>query len=271
MLEALTRHIGHHTAVPVGGGDICRAYRVETATATYFAKTPLRPDPQMFAAEAWGLRRLDAVVPGLTPEVVHVSTDWLVLAWVDSAPPTVAAARALGRSLAQLHQAHAGSFGQGPQPARIGSLPMPSGDFATWPQMYAALRLEPLLGPGLANCHAVVESLLDDPDWAGPPEPASLLHGDLWSGNVLWTDDAPLLIDPASHVGHRETDLAMLALFGTPHLADMIAAYQELYPLAPGWQDRVGLHQLWPLLVHHRLFAGGYGQRAEQLARQYLR
>jgi fructosamine-3-kinase len=96
------------------------------------------------------------------------------------------------------------------------------------------------------------------------------LHGDLWSGNVLWSDPVRL-IDPASHTGHRETDLAMLALFGTPHLDRILAAYQEVYPLSQGWQTRVGLHQLWPLLVHHRLFGGGYGARAERIAAGYLR
>jgi len=271
MLEALIPQLGDHTAVPQGGGDICRAYRVQTATATYFAKTPRRPDPHMLPAEAWGLRAIATVVPGLTPQVLRVDADWLVLQWVDEAPPSQTAAGELGRCLARLHAAPQKAFGVGPEHARIGSLPLASGRYDRWPQMYAALRLEPLLEGDLPNCHAVVESLRDEPDWAGPPEPASLLHGDLWAGNVLWTDDAPLLVDPAAHVGHRETDLAMLALFGTPHLADIIAAYQEVYPLAPGWQDRVGLHQLWPLLVHHRLFAGGYGQRAEQIAGKYVR
>ena len=271
MLEALIPQLGDHTAESLGGGDICRAYRIETATGRYFAKTPLRADPYLFAAEEWGLRALAAVVPGLTPHVIGVDADWLVLEWVEEAPPSQPAARELGHCLAQLHAAPQQAFGVGPEHARIGSLPMPSGRYDRWPQMYAALRLEPLVDGDLPNCRAVVESLRDEPEWAGPPEPASLLHGDLWSGNVLWTDDAPVLADPACHVGHRETDLAMLALFGTPHLADIIAAYQEVYPLAPGWQDRVGLHQLWPLLVHHRLFAGGYGQRAEQIAREHVR
>lgn len=270
MPEALTRHLGEHTAVPVSGGDICRAYRIEAATGTYFAKTPRRPDPHMFAAEAWGLRALAAAVPDLTPAIVHASADWLVLAWVDELPVTARGAQALGKRLAQLHRAPAGPFGQGPEHARIGSVPMPSGEFTTWPQMYAALRLAPLLDATTPNCQALVRALPQAPAWAGPPEPSSLLHGDLWSGNLLWSTD-PQLIDPACHVGHRETDLAMLALFGAPYLADILVSYQEVYPLAAGWQDRVGLHQLWPLLVHHRMFGGGYGQRAEEIAREYLR
>ena len=85
---------------------------------------------------------------------------------------------------------------------------------------------------------------------AGPPEPPSRIHGDCWSGNVLWSGGRGWLIDPAAHGGHRESDLAMLALFGAPHLGEILAAYQEAAPLADGWAARVPLHQLHPLLVH---------------------
>jgi fructosamine-3-kinase len=266
----LEQFLGPHTASQIGGGDICRAYRVVTGDEVYFAKTPQRPDPHMFAAEAWGLRALAAEVPGLTPRVMHVEDDWLVLEWVEQSRPDVVAAETLGQHLARLHLSPQEAFGLGPEHARIGSLPMPSGRYDTWGQMYAQARLAPLLDSGLPHCAELVEVLMQDPDWAGPPEPASLLHGDLWSGNVLWASPARL-VDPAAHTGHRETDLAMLALFGTPHLDRILGAYQQVYPLAPGWQSRIPLHQLWPLLVHHRLFGGGYGARAEQIAATYLR
>ena len=89
-------------------------------------------------------------------------------------------------------------------------------------------------------------------------EPPARLHGDLWSGNVLWTAQEAVLIDPAAHGGHRETDLAMLALFGAPHLERVLAAYDEAAPLADGWHDRVLLHQVHPLLLHAVLFGGSY-------------
>lgn len=266
-LDAL---IGPHTAVPIGGGDICRAYRVQAANGVYFAKTPARADPHMFRAEAWGLRAIAGVVPGLTPAVVHADADWLVLEWVDEHLPDEAAASELGRRLAHLHAAPQSAFGVGPEHARIGALPMLTGAYDTWAQMYAQARLAPLLDASLPNCARLVDALGDSPEWAGPPERASLLHGDLWSGNVLWSSPARI-VDPAAHTGHRETDLAMLALFGTPHLDRILAAYQEVHPLAPGWRSRVPLHQLWPLLVHHRLFGGGYGARAERIAAGYLR
>ncbi len=102
-----------------------------------------------------------------------------------------------------------------------------------------------------------------------PEEPPARLHGDLWNGNVLWGHDRAWVIDPAAHGGHRESDLAMLALFGLPHLPRVLDAYAEASPLADGWTDRVALHQLFPLLVHACLFGGGYGARAAEAARRY--
>ena len=113
-------------------------------------------------------------------------------------------------------------------------------------------------------------------DWVGPPEAASRLHGDLWSGNLIWTVDrtgqpTAWLIDPAAHGGHRETDLAMLALFGAPQLAEIMAGYQAEVPLSEGWQARRGLHQVYPLLVHTVMFGGGYAASAWSAAVRALR
>jgi fructosamine-3-kinase len=109
------------------------------------------------------------------------------------------------------------------------------------------------------------------PELGGPDEPPARLHGDLWSGNVLWSTDGAWLIDPAAHGGHRETDLAMLALFGCPHLDVVLRGYDEAAPLASGWRGRVPLHQLFPLLVHVVLFGRGYARAAVGAARAALR
>ncbi len=109
------------------------------------------------------------------------------------------------------------------------------------------------------------------PGLAGPAEPPARLHGDLWSGNVLWGADGRVwLIDPAAHGGHRETDLAMLRLFGCPHLEQVLDGYRQQAPLAEGWEERVGVHQLFPLLVHAVLFGRGYAEQALSVARTAL-
>ena len=168
------------------------------------------------------------------------------------------------------------AFGGAPPPAvtplRLGSLTLPNAPAPDWPTFYAERRLLPLLAhAGLTRFgNKAVESVCSRMhDLAGPPEPPARLHGDLWSGNVLWgRDGRAWLIDPAAYGGHREVDLAMLRLFGSPGTT-FLAAYEERHPLAPGHEERVELYQLFPLLVHAALFGGGYPASAERVARKY--
>jgi fructosamine-3-kinase len=221
------------------------------------------------------------------PAVLDERPGLLVTEFVQAAEPEPAAAAELGRRLAALHAAGAPAFGAGPPggPAQawIGRAPMrnaPTSDPGdpAWAPWYAADRLLPYLRQArdagdLTGAEASeVERVCDRlPSLAGPPEPPARLHGDLWSGNVLWSGDGAWLADPAAHGGHRETDLAMLALFGCPHLATIQDAYDEAAPLADGWRARIPLHQLFPLLVHVVLFGRGYADRAAAAARAALR
>ena len=232
-----------------------------------------------FAAEANGLRWLAEADAVAVPEVLAVTETALVISMIPPGRATPSAAFGFGAELARLHAAGAADFGA-PWPGVIASLPLdntPRPGPPDWPQWYASRRLLPYLrtavdsgalGPGDAR---LVEAVTDRIGaLAGPAEPPSRIHGDCWAGNVLWSGERAWLIDPAAHGGHRETDLAMLALFGAPALARILAGYNDTMPLAAGWRDRIPLHQLHPLLVHACLFGASYAEGVRTAARAAL-
>lgn len=281
---------------PVSGGSICQARRITLDDgASLFMKflndptddptvyPPSREVPAgFFEAEAAGLRWLGEAGPdggAAVPEVYAGLPGMLLLQWVEPGPPTAAAAERFGRALAITHQAGATGFGA-PWPGFIGSLVQPNAGARTWAEFFAERRLRPhlraaeldgALGPDVV---ALVDRVLTHMDrFAPPPEPPARLHGDLWPGNVLWgADGQAYLIDPSAQGGHRETDLANLALFGGAPFRDRIeAAYQEVWPLADGWRQRRPLHQLHLLLVHAALFGSAYQDAVASAARAVLR
>jgi fructosamine-3-kinase len=256
----------------VGGGDICAAMAAQSDGRRVFAKTLTAAPAGFFHAEVRGLDllRVDGGPP--LPEVIAVGDDGLLLSWIEPGSPTPAAAEQLGRSLAAMHAAALPSFGADAG-GFIGTLPLDNSRTDDWPSFYVQQRLAPYLGALDAADRAAVDAACERiGDLAGPPEPPARIHGDLWSGNVVWSADGRAwLVDAASaHGGHRETDLAMLALFGAPARDRILAAYVEVAPLADGWRERVALHQLHPLLVHATLFGGGYSARAADAARRAL-
>jgi fructosamine-3-kinase len=176
-----------------------------------------------------------------------------------------------------LHAAGAADFGA-PWRGFIASLPLDNTPSGTgWPHWYASRRLLPYLtmavdaGALRPEDGRLVEAVTERIEsLAGPPEPPSRIHGDCWAGNVLWSGDRGWLIDPAAHGGHRETDLAMLDLFGAPHLDRILAGYNDTAPLAAGWRGRIPLHQLHPLLVHACLFGSSYREGVVSAARSAL-
>lgn len=264
---------------PVAGGDICTATRLRLSDgSSALVKTRPHAPADFFGSEARGLSWLASAPggPGV-PQVLAAEPDCLILSWVETGRPTIEAAEVFGRGLAALHAAGAPSFGADDD-GYIGTLPLPNRSAPSWPEFFATRRVLPYLklardrGAVSEGDAEAVESVVHRiVDLAGPSEPPARLHGDLWSGNVLWGQDGRgWLVDPAAYGGHRETDLAMLALFGLPNLQRVLDAYDEAHPLAEGWRDRVALHQLFPLLVHAGLFGGGYGARAGEAARSLL-
>jgi fructosamine-3-kinase len=241
-----------------------------------------RAQPGQVRAEAAGLRWLRVPDGPPVPQVHGHDEHWLVTEYIPAGRTDGAAAERLGRQLATLHAAGAAAFGAAPpggsQQAWIGAAPMANVTGRHWPQWYVEQRVLPYLRSAVdggavdaAGARVVHRACEQVEELAGPAEPPSRLHGDLWAGNVHAGDDGRLwLLDPAAHGGHRETDLAMLALFGCPQLEQLLAAYTDVTPLALGWQQRVPLHQLFPLLVHAVLFGGGYGSGAVAAARAAL-
>jgi fructosamine-3-kinase len=280
MTEAVVARLTGRAAVRTGSGSgSLAAARLDNGDVV-LAKRGCGPNASR--AEAAGLRWLAETGTVRVPRVRGVDDDWLVIDRVDTGAPGPAAAERLGRELAALHAAGAPAFGapptDGPVRAWIGLAPMRNVSATSWPEWYAEHRVLPYLrdavdqgalrGADAAVVRRVAERL---PELAGPAEPPARLHGDLWNGNVLWgADGHAWLIDPAAHGGHRETDLAMLHLFGCPHLDRVLAGYQEVAPLADGWTERIALHQLFPLLVHTVVFGGGYARQAAAAARSAL-
>jgi fructosamine-3-kinase len=231
-----------------------------------------------FAAEASGLRWLAEANAVPVPEVLAVTPSALVIAMIPPGKSTPDAAFGFGTELARLHATGADGFGA-PWRGFIASLPLDNTPTppSRWPEWYARRRLLPYLriavdsGALLSADARLVEAVTDRIDsLAGPAEPPSRIHGDCWAGNVLWSGGRGWLIDPAAHGGHRETDLAMLALFGAPDLDRILAGYNDTAPLAAGWRSRVPLHQLHPLLVHACLFGASYRAAVRDAAQATL-
>jgi len=263
---------------PVAGGDISTAVKLRLSSGrSALLKTLTPAPPHFFEREAEGLRWLAEAAEGVaTPEVLAVADDCLIIDWVETGRPGTEAAGRFGRALARTHAVGADSFGAAAD-GYIGRLPLTNRPLPTWAEFWAERRIAPylkvardkgLISPEDADA---VDRAVARTAAVVPEESPARLHGDLWNGNVLWTnDERVVVIDPAAYAGHREVDLAMLALFGLPQLPHVLAAYQEVAPLADGWEDRVAFHQLFPLLVHACLFGGQYGARAARLAARYL-
>jgi len=266
---------------PITGGDLNDAFAAELAGGErVFVKTAADAAPHAYRREAEGLAWLGEPGALPVPEVLAVADEpgahrFLALSWVEAGRRTASTDEQLGRGLAAVHAAGAPDHG-GAHDLVLGPLTLPNDPCDDWASFYVTRRLEPLArmaarrgalppeAPGLLD--AVAARL---PQLAGPAEPPARLHGDLWAGNVLTgADGRPWLVDPAAHGGHREVDLAMLRLFGAPG-PRFLAAYDESTPLADGYEERVELWQILPLLVHAVLFGGRYGASAVAAMRRY--
>ncbi|MFD0793752.1 fructosamine kinase family protein [Mucilaginibacter litoreus] len=265
---------------PVDGGDINAVYCIETKSAQYLLKlNSAKRFPDMFKYEAEGLEAIMQTATIKVPNVIaqaDVNEDsFLLMEWIEAGVKNAAAIELLGQKLALLHRHQSKHFGFQSN-NYIGSLNQSNKQHSSWSNFFIEERLEPLLKLAIENnklqaddsrkfdvLFLKLSDLFDE-------EAPSLIHGDLWSGNyIIDKSGEPWLIDPAVYYGHREMDIAMSALFGG-FGNGFYNAYNEAYPLAQGWQKRIDLWNLYPLLVHVNLFGGSYVLQLKQNLAKYI-
>jgi protein-ribulosamine 3-kinase len=266
-------------AFPVGGGCINRAYRLEGDGKQFFIKLNNARSLSMFEAEAAGLQEIRSSHALRVPEPLCWGKDdssaWLVLEYVEMGGGLQSSATALGSELAAMHHVSSEQFGWD-RDNTIGATPQANNRSSDWVEFWRRHRLGYQLQLARMNGYSgrlqtQGEQLIERLDMFFPEQPvASLLHGDLWSGNYSFDDRGrPVLFDPAVYYGDRETDLAMTELFGG-FSHDFYAAYQEAYPLDPGYGARKSLYNLYHILNHLNLFGGGYLRQADQMISRLL-
>jgi len=256
--------------LPVSGGCISEAWQVRTTEETVFVKLSTGLSPGMLAAEAEGLHELAKSGAIRVPEVIRLTEDFLILEFIPAAinPPSDFWSK-LGRQLANLH-AYSQKIPGFHQDNFIGRSPQKNHSTANWKEFFWQSRLLPqwelAVQRGIPNTTKLLWQQLES-RWPAPLEgsspQASLLHGDLWSGNVLVSiNGEPVVIDPAVYYGDAEADLSLTYLFGG-FSAAFYQAYHEIRPKSEGFARRQKVYQLYHLLNHFNLFGKSYTQSVE--------
>jgi protein-ribulosamine 3-kinase len=268
---------------PAGGGCIHNAARISTTAGDVFVKWNDDCPPDLFLREADGLRELRAAGSELTiPEVLRAAPpegDAPALIVMEYLPPSSGRGgrddETLGRGLAAIHRRRAQTFGFA-TPSYCGPTRQDNTPCASWVEFYGERRLRALvrlleeqrkIGPGERRTYERLVGRLSELLPPGP-EP-SLVHGDLWSGNVLSTARGPALFDPAVAYADREMEFGITTLFGG-FSSRFFEAYEEAWPLPAGWRDRNPIYQLYHLLNHFLIFGGHYGPQALSVALRYV-
>ncbi len=253
---------------PVYGGDINQSYKLETTEGDFFIKmNDADVYPGLFEKEANGLKAIQKTGTIRVPEVIRhgqmEDTAFLLLEFINEGNKKPGFWETFGHQLAEMHR-HTNTFYGWEEDNYIGSLIQFNTPDESWINFYIEQRLKPQIkmaaNNGLFNLDTLerFELLFDRLYEILPDEFPHLLHGDMWNGNFLVNQQGnPVLIDPAVYYGNREVDLAMTKLFGG--FDDWFyQAYHEAFPLIPGWEERIPVYQLYPLLVHVNLFGASY-------------
>jgi fructosamine-3-kinase len=265
----------------VGGGCIHHAVRLRTTHGEWFAKWNEECAPDLFLGEAEGLRALRAAGSGLkVPEVLVALVPeagrpaCIVMEYLTPRAEAAGDDAGLGRGLAAIHGRPREVFGF-TVTTYCGPTPQDNRPSPSWAEFYAERRLRPLAaalereGRFTSAERALVERVAERlPALVPRGSQPALVHGDLWSGNVLATTAGPALVDPAAAACDREVEFGITTLFGGFSEA-FFAAYHEALPLERGWRERNPLYQLYHLLNHHLIFGGQYGAQALRTARRF--
>lgn len=260
------------------GGDINDAFKIESNQGEYFIKiNDAVAFPTMFEAEAKGLTLLKEKTSFVIPKAIingeFENKSFLLLEYL----PLQSNGNwvSFGEKLAEMHKISSPSYGLD-YPNYIGSLFQENKEMDSWADFYMKQRILPLstraFDLGLLNSEDLknLDSLSKELPSIYPIEKPSLLHGDLWSGNASFCEGKACIYDPALYFGHREMDIGMTLLFGGFSKA-MFESYNSVYALEKGWQNRVEISQLYPLLVHLVLFGGSYAKQVKAILKKHKR
>ena len=269
-------------AYQIGGGCINHALKISTSVGDYFLKWNASAPVDLFVKEAEGMEEMHTFD---NPYLQFPKVIWsqevdelpglLLMEYLPHATTTSGYDERLGRGIARLHRKTAAAYGFY-HSNYCGTTLQVNQWTNSWPEFYALHRIWPLVEQiialrGMTNSDQIIyERLVDKiPQLLAHPTIPSLIHGDLWSGNYMYTSKGPALIDPACYYADREMELGMMKLFGG--FSPVVwKAYQEEYPLPVGWQERIPLYQLYHLLNHYLLFGGSYGLQALEIAKGYV-
>ena len=279
LINNLSKEVEINAVQPVGGGSINQAARLETTAGKYFVKwNRANAYPEMFEFEMKGLELLRNTGTLEIPETLAAGTSgndaFLVMEWIAGGKRRADFYGDFGQRLAKLHRNTAYRFGLD-YDNYIGSLSQQNNWHDVWTAFFIEERMMPMVkmardngnfGQDVVRRFEKMYSRLNE---IFPKEPASLMHGDLWGGNhITGSNGSVCLIDPAVYYGNREMEIAFTRVFsGNP--SEFYAAYNAEWPLQPGFTEREGIYQLWPLMVHVNLFGNSYLPPVKSILRAF--